>query len=281
MGEAKPNFRRQNAKKGGSTMECCQHVSSITCNPVSEYAKFGKCCRLCPPGTYMSSECSEKNDSKCQPCGPDRYQSDWNKLEHCHLQKVCNNNGGFVVEKAGTSTSDTICQCQVGKHCLNKDCEICEGNSVCEPGYGVVYKERGNFTVPVCEICEAGYYSNVSSNLEACRKWSDCGSLQMLVNGTTTKDVECGTPEPPSKVGLVVVIVLLSAVLTVILLSFFIYSGYNQENRTKAWITFTRLLKCAETTKKPIQELTENGRILATAGDEDKSPEMMTELLPV
>ncbi|XP_062897691.1 tumor necrosis factor receptor superfamily member 5-like isoform X1 [Mobula hypostoma] len=263
-------------------LQCPQHVSGSTCNPVSEHAKFGKCCHLCPPGTYMSRECTEETDSECQPCGPDRYQSEWNVLEHCHLHKVCTNNGGFVVEKAGTSTSDTVCQCQVGKHCVNKDCEICEENNVCEPGYGVVYKEEGaNFTIPVCEVCEAGYFSNISSNLEPCRKWSDCGSLHMLVNGTITKDVECGSQVPSSKVGLVVVIALLTTVLSFILLSFFIYSGYNQENRTKVWITFTRLVKCAEPTKKPIQELTENGRIVATAGDEDKSPEMMTELLLV
>ncbi|XP_059836306.1 tumor necrosis factor receptor superfamily member 5-like isoform X2 [Hypanus sabinus] len=262
--------------------QCCQHASSSACDSVSKYAKFGKCCSLCPPGMYMSSECTEKNDSKCQPCGPERYQSKWNRLEHCHLHKVCTNNGGFVVEKAGSSTSDTVCQCQVGKHCVNKDCEICEENSVCEPGYGVVYKEEGaNFTIPVCEVCEAGYYSNISSNLEPCRKWSDCGSLHTLENGTTMKDVECGTQVSSSKLGLVVVIALLSTVLSVILLSFFIYSGYNQENRTKVWIIFTRLVKCAEPTKMPVQELTENGRIVATAGDEDKSPEVMTELLLV
>ncbi|XP_069740868.1 tumor necrosis factor receptor superfamily member 5-like isoform X2 [Narcine bancroftii] len=262
-------------------LQCCQAMTSSSCDPISQYPKFGKCCDKCPPGTYMSSECAERNTSGCQPCGPDRYQSEWNMLEHCHLHKTCSNNGGFVVEKAGTSTSNTICQCQFGKHCVNKDCEICEENTVCIPGYGVVYKEAENFIIPICEKCEAGYYSNVSSNLEACRKWSNCGLLKMIADGTTTKDVECGTPEPLSKVGLVVGIVFLSGVLLLILLTFFIHSGYNQENRTKVRNMFTRLMRCTGKIQMPIQELTENGRILATAGDEDKSPEVMTELMPV
>lgn len=262
--------------------QCCQLVSSGNCNPENQYAKFGKCCQKCSPGMYVSSECTQDKDTECQHCGPDRYQSQWNTLQHCQMHKICTSNGGFVVEKIGTSTSDTVCQCQVGKHCVNKDCEICEVNRVCEPGYGVVRRaESGNFTVPVCEMCEAGYYSNVSSNLEPCRKWNDCGSLQMLVNGTTTKDVECGTLETPSKVVLVVIIALLSAVLTAIVLSFAIYSAHNQENRTKIRGIITRLVKCSSEIQYPVQELTENGNIVTTAGEDDKSPDVMTELLPV
>ncbi|XP_069740869.1 tumor necrosis factor receptor superfamily member 5-like isoform X3 [Narcine bancroftii] len=213
-------------------LQCCQAMTSSSCDPISQYPKFGKCCDKCPPGTYMSSECAERNTSGCQPCGPDRYQSEWNMLEHCHLHKTCSN-------------------------------------------------KAENFIIPICEKCEAGYYSNVSSNLEACRKWSNCGLLKMIADGTTTKDVECGTPEPLSKVGLVVGIVFLSGVLLLILLTFFIHSGYNQENRTKVRNMFTRLMRCTGKIQMPIQELTENGRILATAGDEDKSPEVMTELMPV
>ncbi|XP_067904210.1 tumor necrosis factor receptor superfamily member 5-like [Heterodontus francisci] len=261
--------------------QCCQIVSSNTCDNRSQYSKFGKCCSKCPPGTYTSSECTDAKDSDCQPCGPDYYQSEWNKLDHCQMHKSCNNNGGFEVEKPGTSTSDTICRCQVGKYCINKDCEICKDNEVCEPGSGVIYKEDGGFARQVCVKCEAGYFSNVSSDLEPCRKWSNCGLLQMLENGTTTKDVKCGTPEPSSKVGLVLVIVLLSAVLAVTILSFFIYCGCNQENRMKIRDIINRLRK--NKIQKPIQEreMTENGRILTTAGNEDKSPEDGTELLSV
>ncbi|XP_078412437.1 tumor necrosis factor receptor superfamily member 5-like [Cetorhinus maximus] len=262
--------------------QVCQLASSGTCNDGSRYSKFNKCCTKCPPGMYMSNECTATKDSECQPCGPDHYQSEWNTLDHCQLHKSCNNNGGFVIEKPGTSTSDTICQCQLGKYCVNKDCEICKDNEICGPGNGVVYKEGGSFTRPVCEKCEAGYFSNVSSKLEPCRKWSDCRSLQMLENGTATKDVKCGTTEVPSKGKLITVIALLSVVLFIIILFSFIYIGYNKENRIKIRHLINRL-KCEDKTQMPVQEreMTENGRILATAADEDKSTEDGTELLAI
>ncbi|XP_060691951.1 tumor necrosis factor receptor superfamily member 5-like [Hemiscyllium ocellatum] len=259
----------------------CQLVSGNICNTRSQYWKLDKCCSKCPPGTYMSSECTETKDSECQRCDSDRYQSEWNTLDHCQLHKSCNPNGGFVVEKPGTTTSDTICQCQLGMYCINTDCEICEENKVCGPGYGVVYKEDRGLSRPVCERCEPGYFSNVSSNMEPCRKWSDCGSLQMLENGTATKDMKCGILEPPSKVGLITVIVFLSVLLAIIILLSFICIGSNKEHRTKIRDIINRL--CPGNMRKPVQEhvKTENGRILATAGDEDNSPEDGTELLPV
>ncbi|XP_067856752.1 tumor necrosis factor receptor superfamily member 5-like isoform X2 [Heptranchias perlo] len=261
--------------------QCCQPVSSNICNNESEYSKFSKCCSKCPPGSYTRIECTAEKDTDCSPCDSGRFQSEWNTLDHCQLHKTCS--GEFLIEKHGTSTSDTICQCPSGKHCVNKDCEICEDNEVCKLGYGVVYKEGEEFMIPACEKCELGYFSNISSDLEPCRKWSDCGSLQMLEYGAATKDVKCGTPEPSSKVGLVTVIVLLSALLAIIILSFFINYGHNQDNRNKIRNAISRLLKKRIKVQTPIQELvmTENGRILTTAGDEDKSPEDGTQLLTV
>ncbi|XP_048406322.1 tumor necrosis factor receptor superfamily member 5-like [Stegostoma tigrinum] len=258
-----------------------QLVSGISCKTRSRYLKLNKCCSKCPPGTYMNSECTETKDSECYNCGPDRYQSEWNTLDHCQLHKTCNRNGGFVVEKQGTNTADTICQCQLGMYCINKDCEICEENKVCGPGYGVVYRQDGGISMPMCERCEPGYFSNVSSNMAPCRKWNDCGSLPIQENGTATKDVKCGTSGLPSKAGLFTVIVLLSILLVIIILLSFICIGSNKEHRTKIRDIVNRL--CRHNMSKPVQEhvKTENGRILATAGDEDKSPEDGTELLPV
>ncbi|XP_038658951.1 tumor necrosis factor receptor superfamily member 5-like [Scyliorhinus canicula] len=262
--------------------QVCQVASRKTCEDRTKYLKFAKCCSKCPPGEYMSSQCTDVKDSECQRCGPDRYQSEWNTLDHCQLHKSCNNNGGFVVENPGTSTTDTVCQCQLGMQCINKDCEICKENEVCGPGTGVVYREDEGFARPLCEKCEAGYFSNVSSKLESCQRWNDCGSLQMLENGTSTKDVKCGTLELPSKGGLILVIALLSVMLFIIILISLIYIGYNQENRIKIR-DFINRLKCKEKIQTPVQvrEMTENGNILATAADEDKSPEDGTELLAV
>ncbi|XP_078092509.1 tumor necrosis factor receptor superfamily member 5-like [Mustelus asterias] len=262
--------------------QVCQLASSSTCNDRSQYLRFDKCCSKCKPGTFMSSECTDKKDSKCHSCDPDRYQSEWNTLDHCQLHKSCNSNGGFVVENPGTRTTDTICKCQAGMYCVNKDCEICKDNDVCGPGSGVVYKEDGGFTKPVCEKCETGHFSNVSSKLASCQKWSDCGSLQLLENGTSTKDVKCGTLELPPKGRLIIVIALLSTVLFIIIFISFICIGYNQENRIKIR-KFINGLKCKDRVGTPIQErvMTENGRILATAADEDNSPEDGTELLVV
>uniref|UniRef100_UPI00398E43EA tumor necrosis factor receptor superfamily member 5-like n=1 Tax=Pristiophorus japonicus TaxID=55135 RepID=UPI00398E43EA len=260
--------------------QCCP-VSSNACDSVAQYSKFGKCCSKCPAGTYTRSECTEEKDAECHPCGHGLYQSEWNTLDHCQMHKSCNSNGGFEVQEAGTVHSNTICRCQAGKHCVNKDCEICKDNDDCERGYGLIDITDEDFSRPGCEKCKPGYFSNITSKSETCRKWTDCGSLQMLVNGTATTDVICGTPEPPSKVGLVTVIIFLSALLAAIVLSFFIFYGRNQENRTKIMDAISRLLKSGDKAIAPIQERTENGRIVATAGDEDKCTEDGTELLPV
>lgn len=50
-------------------------------------------------------------------------------------------------------------------------------------------------------------------------------------------------------------------------------------NLTQAFVYFQ--VKCSSEIQYPVQELTENGNIVTTAGEDDKSPDVMTELLPV
>ncbi|XP_007910563.1 tumor necrosis factor receptor superfamily member 5-like [Callorhinchus milii] len=260
-----------------------QAMSDNQCDSLTQFPKLNKCCSKCPPGQYTEIECTAKTDSKCRPCAHGYYQSTWSQNE-CRRHTVCNENGGFITKVPGTSINNTVCQCKLGKHCPNKDCEICENNKVCHLGYGVVFKKEdgAELILPVCEECQPGYFSNTSSATDPCRKWTNCGLLQVQNNGTPSRDVICSPQEHDSK-GLIPWVVVLSTTLLLVMLALTFYFGCKQDNRTRMRNAFTSMLKCKHKIQMPVQEqeTTENGRILATAEEEDKSPEVVVPLITV
>ncbi|XP_069740969.1 transcriptional repressor CTCF-like isoform X2 [Narcine bancroftii] len=165
---------------------------SSSCDNKTQYLKAGQCCFKCGPGSYLVKECEGTQYSACQPCNSGFYQEEWNTEAHCKKHSPCAP-GEFDVIKPGDSVSDVVCLCNEGKHCVNRDCEVCRNDDVCPPGSGVRIPGDRRYNGTVCEECKEGFYSNVSSSVELCRKWASCASLGLIEAqpGTSRTDVVC------------------------------------------------------------------------------------------
>ncbi|XP_078275358.1 tumor necrosis factor receptor superfamily member 5-like isoform X2 [Rhinoraja longicauda] len=143
----------------------------------------------------MVRECSGTEYSACQPCTTGFYQREWTKGTHCNRHSACDS-GEFDVIKAGDQVNDVVCLCKEGKHCANRDCEVCRHDDVCPPGSGAKTPGDRKYNGTVCEECEDGFYSNVSSSTEPCRKWTSCASFGLIEAhaGSLKADVECSVP---------------------------------------------------------------------------------------
>ncbi|XP_048406423.1 tumor necrosis factor receptor superfamily member 5-like isoform X4 [Stegostoma tigrinum] len=164
--------------------------SAAKCNNITQYSLLSRCCAKCPPGTFLSSKCTVQKDTECGPCEEGLYQSKWNLADHCQRHTYCDPNGGFVTESPGSTLTDAVCLCAIGKHCINEDCEMCVEDKICEPGSGVAKPADRKHRDTECEECNSGYYSNVSSSVELCWKWTNCGSQGELKPGNATTDVK-------------------------------------------------------------------------------------------
>uniref|UniRef100_UPI00398E7F87 tumor necrosis factor receptor superfamily member 11A-like n=1 Tax=Pristiophorus japonicus TaxID=55135 RepID=UPI00398E7F87 len=208
-----------------------QCESATKCNTVTQYLKFSRCCAKCPPGSYLINACTIQQDTECRRCEEGQYQSIWSLIDHCQLHTYCDPNGGFVTVSPGNTLDNAVCLCAIGKHCINEDCEICVQDMSCEPGSGVVIPADRKFTNTACEECKSGYYSNVSSSVELCRKWTNCGSREELRPGNSTTDVKCKPwPAPVTdKTPAIVISILVTAILVALIAAAVCHRDYLKE----------------------------------------------------
>ncbi|XP_041060181.1 tumor necrosis factor receptor superfamily member 5-like isoform X2 [Carcharodon carcharias] len=171
-------------------IQLCHCESATKCNNITQYFMFSRCCAKCPPGTYLISKCTIQKDTECNRCEEGLYQSKWNLADHCQQHTYCDPNGGFVRELPGDTLRDAVCLCAIGKHCINKDCEMCAEDKNCKPGFGVDNPADRKHRDTECKECQSGFYSNVSSPVERCWKWTNCGSQGELKPGNSTTDVK-------------------------------------------------------------------------------------------
>ncbi|XP_051887660.1 tumor necrosis factor receptor superfamily member 5-like [Pristis pectinata] len=173
----------------------CVYASSSNCDSETQYLKDGRCCFKCGPGSYMKKECNKTEYPACQPCENGFYQREWNRDAHCKKHSPCDS-GEFEVIKTGDSVNDVVCLCKEGKHCPNRDCEVCRDDDVCLPGFGVKTPGDRKYNGTVCEKCKEGFYSNVSSSTDPCKKWMSCAALGLIETkpGSSEADVVCSVP---------------------------------------------------------------------------------------
>ncbi|NXG62551.1 TNR11 factor, partial [Hemiprocne comata] len=169
------------------------------CEGEQHYEYSGRCCTKCEPGKYMSARCTDTSDSVCQPCGPNEYMDVWNEEEKCLLHKICDQGKALREVNPGNSTFQRQCACTMGYH-WNEDCDCCQRNTVCAPGFGVEHPVQQDKDT-VCTPCPRGYFSKVASSTDKCKSWTNCTALGMavIVPGTDKSDASCGEgkmPEP-------------------------------------------------------------------------------------
>ncbi|NXW58809.1 TNR11 factor, partial [Eurystomus gularis] len=169
------------------------------CESEQHYEYSGRCCTKCEPGKYMSARCTRTSDSVCQPCGPNEYMDVWNEEEKCLLHKICDQGKALREVNPGNSTFQRQCACTMGYH-WNEDCDCCQRNTVCAPGFGVKHPVQQDKDT-ICTPCSRGYFSKVASSTDECKSWTNCTALGMaeIVPGTDKSDAVCAErkmPEP-------------------------------------------------------------------------------------
>ncbi|XP_066186762.1 tumor necrosis factor receptor superfamily member 5 isoform X2 [Sylvia atricapilla] len=191
---------------------CWEPGDALTCFD-KQYVYKGRCCNRCPPGEKLVSECNKTQDSACSPCESGHYQPSWTKEKHCAPHDICEDNAGLIVKIQGSTTHNTVCQCQAGMHCSDTSCQTCVENQPCQLGSGFVAAKAMDRMSSPCEPCAEGTFSNVSSKTEPCHPWTSCEEkgLVVKVKGTNSSDVIC---ESSRRSSLSVLIPITAAVVT-------------------------------------------------------------------
>ncbi|XP_006862727.1 PREDICTED: tumor necrosis factor receptor superfamily member 3 [Chrysochloris asiatica] len=182
------------------------------------------CCSSCPPGTYVTVQCNQSQNTICSPCPPNSYNEHWNYLTKCQLCRPCDPVIGFEEIAPCSSTKETQCQCQSGMVCAHWDpeCTHCELLSNFTPGTEGELKGEDSKTdnhVP----CKAGYFQNTSSPVPHCQPHTRCEDqgLVEVAPGTAQNDTSCGSPSGtlPETPGTMLVLAVLLPLVSLLLLT--------------------------------------------------------------
>ncbi|KAM4617673.1 tumor necrosis factor receptor superfamily member 10B-like isoform 2-T2 [Discoglossus pictus] len=122
----------------------------------NEYPHKGRCCKMCPKGTYVARHCfSHETQGTCESCASgEDFTEGANGLDSCNPCNYCREDQIMVREC--TPTTNAICQCKSGMYCVpGKICEACITCSSCGPGQLVKAKCTPTSNT-VCEDEEAG-----------------------------------------------------------------------------------------------------------------------------
>ncbi|XP_066461676.1 tumor necrosis factor receptor superfamily member 5-like [Eleutherodactylus coqui] len=160
--------------------------------PPGEYKNNGICCPMCDKGSFVGAHCaSELSSSRCVICRDNTYMDQPNGYTSCFRCKDCDFGAGLKVKERCTTTSNTVCECQVGHLCLNQECDLCREHTQCHPGQYVKKPGTGR-TDTVCENCPPGHFSN-ETNSSACFPWTRCSELGFVdfKEGNSTTDALC------------------------------------------------------------------------------------------
>lgn len=209
------------------------HTENQSCgDQEKEYyeSKHRLCCSRCPPGTYVSTECSRHQDTICATCPENSYNEHWNHLSFCQLCRPCDKMLGFVEIMPCTSDHKTQCHCQPGMYCVfwNSECEHCEPLSNCPPGTEAELKDEVTEADTNCVPCRAGHFQNSSSPTARCQPHTRCEDQGLVEEtpGTAQSDTSCRNPqEPPDMPGTMLMLaIVLPLVLFLLLTTVFVYT---------------------------------------------------------
>ncbi|XP_032377465.1 tumor necrosis factor receptor superfamily member 5 isoform X2 [Etheostoma spectabile] len=177
------------------------------CDPLTEHELDGQCCKMCGPGTRMSSSSppSSCQDPQCVDCGDNEYQEKYTKETKCQRQPYCDPHKNFQTAVHKSKKKQSPCVCKEGFHCSSKECITCVPHTPCKPGYGV-QNIATHMEDTVCQKCPEGTFSNDSSWHSVCMEWTECESgYRIRQSGTDVSDNIC---EETSRRHIVLIVVL-------------------------------------------------------------------------
>uniref|UniRef100_A0A250YHV4 Tumor necrosis factor receptor superfamily member 3 n=1 Tax=Castor canadensis TaxID=51338 RepID=A0A250YHV4_CASCN len=179
-------------------------------------AKHGVCCSRCPPGKYVSAECSHSQNTLCGTCPENSYNEHWNHLLFCQMCRPCDTVLGFEEVAPCTSNRKTECRCQPGTYCVfrGSECMHCQPLSKCPPGTEAEIKDEVGEANINCVPCKAGHFQNTSSLSARCKPHTRCEDQGLVeaAPGTHESDTVCRNPPeplPPKMTGMMLLAILL------------------------------------------------------------------------
>ncbi|CAL1608314.1 unnamed protein product [Knipowitschia caucasica] len=152
------------------------------------------CCSRCPPGQKLKQECTEAQDSVCEPCGAQQFAERWNYASNCGSCVKCKESKGLRYAQNCSSTTKAKCVCQPHRYCFMgyKDgyCQECGLFTKCRQGFGVSVQGTASSDVQ-CQRCEDGTFSASVSSTETCKPHSPCDETHVISKGNATADTVC------------------------------------------------------------------------------------------
>ena len=108
-------------------------------------------CGVCPPGHYMSEQCTQTKSRVCKPCPSGTYNDRPNMEDRCMPCKICSSDKNQAELSACTSVQNTVCQCAKDYY-YSTFFLFCIPCKKCELGSGVV-QHCTPTTNTVCRRC--------------------------------------------------------------------------------------------------------------------------------
>ncbi|XP_043998441.1 tumor necrosis factor receptor superfamily member 14-like [Gambusia affinis] len=168
-------------------------VDSITCH-LTEYRIGEECCPMCPSGHRVKTDCTEFKTPECQRCSDGTYMDLPNELKKCNPCSTCDSGAGLKEKQQCKLTADTVCEPMEGFYCTDfksGGCVVAQKHRSCEPGHYI--RRNGTASTDTeCSECSRGSFSN--GTMFSCQPHTQCEkeNLQLIKEGTTSTDAECG-----------------------------------------------------------------------------------------
>ncbi|XP_014021320.1 tumor necrosis factor receptor superfamily member 5 [Salmo salar] len=160
-------------------------AADLRCNDM--YEKDGRCCELCPPGTFLKKHCTTQAKTDCGDCPADSYSEFSDRTENCQPCLKCQQ----VYARACTSTANANCSCGSGFLCSDHVCSKCEKEKKCRKGEELKRTGSREYTWK-CVPCPNNTYSDTEQG--HCKPLTQCGTFGFVVifPGNKTHNSKCG-----------------------------------------------------------------------------------------
>ncbi|XP_041743458.1 tumor necrosis factor receptor superfamily member 18 isoform X1 [Coregonus clupeaformis] len=151
------------------------------------YEKDGKCCELCPPGTFLKKQCTASTKTDCGDCPVGSYSESNDLFEDCQPCLKCQH--GYT--RVCTTTANTNCVCGSGFLCSDHECSKCEKEKICRKGEELKRTGSREYTWK-CVPCPNNTYSDTEHG--HCKLLTQCGAhgLVVIFPGNKTHNSKCG-----------------------------------------------------------------------------------------
>lgn len=162
-----------------------------------KYTTGGECCKECPPGEGVVTECGASQTVCAQCLDSETFSENYSHTEQCRPCTQCT--GLMRMETPCTDSNDARCICNYN-YFFNEVSGRCEMCTVCPVGQGVfLHCEHDHDTV--CEECVDDTFSDQENALEPCLPCTICEEPEIqTAECTPTSDSICHNPYLPTYV---------------------------------------------------------------------------------